>query len=373
MKLIHIPLLLLLAMPLVIGLGISPASIDLLFQPDAEMTINFLAYNSDSQEKQVSIGVSGELADYMTFESNTLYFKAGERSKAFTATLSLPMELQPGPNTAKVLLREMTRGQGQIAATVSIESTVKVMVPYPGKYIEVRLPSQDNPGKALIEARNLGQEDISLAKAHLTIYDRGNEVAQATSETKPIPSKATEYFTLPLEVNKPGAYLVNATVTHEEGYGSATKTFNIGEQVLRLIQATSSGNKNIEIMLDLFNDWNQELSQGYAEVIIDGETLPTLIESFQPYETRTLNTYWNAEGKEHKEYTLIVKTHFNGKTEETSIQATLTEQGLIIAGKSPISKSRVGLITIIIVITLLLAIIFIIIKRRKKNQLSWTI
>ncbi|MEM5808209.1 MAG: hypothetical protein QW818_03700, partial [Candidatus Aenigmatarchaeota archaeon] len=155
----------------VYAIGISPASMFINFEPNLKKTITYMVINNQNKEIQVNMYVTGELKDYIKLTKTTDILKAGE-VKSFTFEISLPDKLdKPGDHEARIGAIESipaTAGEGAtVAARTAVESIFIVRVPYPGKYIQVKLDAKDvNLGQIatfILAISNLGELDVTVS------------------------------------------------------------------------------------------------------------------------------------------------------------------------------------------------------------------
>src|SRR3989338_1968808 len=170
---------LLIIVPAVYSISISPSSIQIQFEPYYKNTYKFTVGDAD----YIEVYKKGDLSEYVTI-NKTLFRGAGE----FTVTIALPEKIEnPGKNRIFIGAIEAPDGGGTVAAIAAIQTPIDIYVPYPGKYIESSFDAPDvNVDETVnfnLNVNNLGTDDISTVYAVVDVFgSSGSKIASLSSE-----------------------------------------------------------------------------------------------------------------------------------------------------------------------------------------------
>ncbi|MBU3941845.1 MAG: hypothetical protein KKF74_02940, partial [Nanoarchaeota archaeon] len=182
-------------------LDIAPSHVDLIFEPSLEKTIQLKVINNEQKDFDAVVYAEGALAEYITINESMIKLTKDQNSKIISYKVKLPQSLEKqGLHEARIVVREIpkiTKGETTITATLAIASKLNVMVPYKGKYAEIKLFvtdfKQDKESNFAVEVINLGTEDILEAKAIIDIYGPlNNKLETVTSNEASVKSKNKE-------------------------------------------------------------------------------------------------------------------------------------------------------------------------------------
>jgi len=161
------------------ALSVSPAKIELNFQPNYENTFKYSVGGIDS-EKNLDISVEGELAKYVTLDK-TNFKGPGE----FRVNLALPKEIEtPGRNRILIVVSEKFDEElkGMIGTSIILKVAIDIFVPYPGRYLEItNFKANDvNRGENVIfeiDLKNKGKENLTaIPKIKVKSHDKDVEL-----------------------------------------------------------------------------------------------------------------------------------------------------------------------------------------------------
>ena len=157
-------------LPFTCALGISPAMLEVNFEPNLVETYEFTVFG-DNIEPYVKYDTV-ELNNTITI---TDLRKAGDRYY-FKVTLKLPAKIeQPGTHTILVGAKEISGSNDMLSARINVQTPIYVNVPYPGKYLEINLDAPDikinDIVNFVIHCSNLGEEPATV-KGKIEIYDK---------------------------------------------------------------------------------------------------------------------------------------------------------------------------------------------------------
>lgn len=292
------------------SVGISPAGYKLFFEPGLERTYSFKAFNSDP-DMNTGIYVKGDLAEYVVLSEDSI-----KGSGVFQVTLKLPESIEkPGNHRLLIGVRENPSGmEGGIGGIAAIQAPIDIMVPYPGKYVEVDFRVSDiNEGeKSLIEldVHNLGLDDI-VFKPNIDVYFNGKLIVTKTLGYTTLVSKNSSYFRELLDSEDLVAGKYQVVMTFD--YGNSIRV----EKVLRVgkqdVNVTDYSNRFIkgkvnDFYIEVESLWNLPLEKVYSEVSVtsDGQLIKTLKLSFvdlEPWGRENLTGFFDATDLETGRYT----------------------------------------------------------------------
>ena len=288
----------------IFALRVSPAIIRDNFKPGLERVIEYSVLGEDPK-KELELYVNGDLAEYVKLNKEKLV-----GGGVFTATLKLPEKIEkPGRHVIVVGVREKVDEElinANIGTSVTIQIIIVIDVPYPGKYLEISLKSNDaNVGEPVnfeLEIINKGKEKVNITpeieiisneQIIKTLYFKNREInSQENIKLRKV-FDTTDY--------NPGNYTGVALVD----YGiiaRAESKFRIGELVVNIINYTKQiiigGIKKFDI--EIGSEWNNNIEGVYAEVFIldNSETLlsfKTSSTSLTPWEKKTIQGFFDTD------------------------------------------------------------------------------
>ncbi len=219
-------------------LDIDPSHVDLIFEPGLEKTIQLNVINNVHKDFDAVVYAEGALAEYITIDEQMIKLTKDQDSKIISYKINLPQSLEKqGLHEARIIVREIpktTKGETMITANFAIVSKLNVMVPYNGKYTEIKLFvtdfKQNKESNFAVEVRNLGTEDILEAKAIIDIYGPLNDkLTTVTSNKASVKSKDKEILIVKWTPKLgPGDYYAVATLIYDELNTKDEKSFTIG-------------------------------------------------------------------------------------------------------------------------------------------------
>jgi hypothetical protein len=328
------------------ALGVAPADMEMIFEGGVEREVVIKVINSNGKEMQASIGVEGDMKEYIEMSEDSISFAEGEKEKKISYKIRFPSEIpEPGDHITRVIIREVpkeveSKGTG-IMVVSAVGHILKVNVPYTGKYARAKLfvpkfrLKQEN--NFAIEVTNLGTETIDV-KALLDIYGPdGEEVANLESGEATIESKDKEILIVKWTPEHMGEFMVKVRVRYNDHSARDEKYVTVGELFVDVESITVGsfvlgGIAKFDILLR--SEWNREIKDLFARMIIrdvrnetvgDFKTPTVEIEAF---ERKILNAYWDTEGVERGAYDAAIKIYYEGKTTERKLRTYVTLENI---------------------------------------------
>ncbi len=373
------------------ALGIAPSHVDVIFEPSLEKTIQLKVINNAHKDFDAVVYAEGALAEYITIENPTISLSKDEDSKIISYKVNLPKKLKTqGMHEAKVVVREIpktTKGETTITASLAVVSKLKVMVPYKGKYAEIKLFvtdfKKDKESNFAVEVRNLGTEDILEAYAIINIYDPlNNKLVATTSNKAKINSKDKEILIAKWTPKiGSGNYRAVATLMYDGLNTRDEKSFTIGTFELDIASIsvtdfTLGGIAKFNIVVG--NEWNEDIPNVFAETTVKDDKgriytqFKTASVDIPAFGSQELNAYWDTAKVIPGAYKFgIVLNYLGQKTERIfdimveydKITASLV--GRVIAAEEEEKPAVLKSIYILIFLVVILIIFNIVIYFRK--------
>ncbi len=324
-----------------LALGVVPSSNEITFSPDAKVVDKLKIINDGGASKQVVVYAEGELSKYISLPQSIISFNDGETEKLITYSVNIPSSFAvQGRHEGRIVLRELASSNSQISASLSVVSKVIIIVPYSGKYAEMRVFVGDfNVNKMsnfVIELNNLGTEDITSAQAHVKVISlySGKEVASLFSDEARVPKKSKKLFTIHWTPNVPmGVYKVLASVVYDNHVVEDQKLLTIGSENIAIDSISVSdfklgGIAKFDILLR--NEWSSEINGVYAQVSVSkgSETFAsstTQTVSLPPLGSMVVNAYWDTNKVVPGSYDLKIKLFFGDSIVEKTFPIVVTQ------------------------------------------------
>ncbi len=152
------------------------------------ITTTVYVRNSGSEDYEVSVSTSGELADFATVSKNSFESKSKTDTPIECKIDTSKTELSYGPNSLYInFLASPKESAGtqkeQITALPAVTARITINVPYPGRYLDLRLSSISTATEGLIEPTllysNMGEEKIKELSCQATVLDDTNNKVMA--------------------------------------------------------------------------------------------------------------------------------------------------------------------------------------------------
>lgn len=395
-KKLSIALILLIMLPSVMSLGITPGRTTFSFDPNLKKTVTVTVINNEKKDFRALIYTKGDLTDYIKLSTDSIDFTKDEERKSLTYDIKLPNKLEPGLNKEDIVVRETTAERGKkeitVSALVAVVSQLHVNVPYPGKFLKIDLLIKEaKPGeiiKFFIPVINLGEENIENAKPYIFIFDlNDNKIAKIEGKEKSIPEKARTEFVLDWKADTlPGFYKAVAVVEYDGNKATAENNFLVGDFFLEPLDIsvkdfTLGEIAKFNILVE--NIGNKLIIDAFGRLVLNNlegkeiVNIKTTSIDIPPRKKKEMTAYWDTEDVEEGEYYGKIVLSYEEKFSERRIR-TIVEQdaikteiigitALAIAAEktTPIEKPKYLVYLIIILLALANISWFIYFKKRK--------
>jgi hypothetical protein len=368
------------------SMGVSPPTARFIFidQDVIESTFTVLPY----EEKNIKLFVTGDLADYIFFENNqnVSEFRA-EGPTEVKYYIKPPKDLKPGSYRTPIVVTQFFTPEerirsGGFLATAAIGFIVNVRVPNEGKFLETNIKSEPAVIKLgdvvyfTIDLLNVGTEDLRDLETDVVVKNpEGKEVSRKSS-TKIDLLKPAEGGSIMSywETKGSGAGLYKAEADIEYGGKSpakATSDLRLGDILIKILDIRSEFSESIgKIFIDVESNWNDAISNVYAEVVIKNSTgvvdkIKTSSVNLEPWGKATLTAFWERKTAAPGDYSMEVYVYYYDKQANQQVIVKLPE----LEKPSPFGKMPLMIVAVLLLAAILVInIAWFIIKARKKED-----
>ncbi len=310
------------------ALSVTPAKVEFDFKPNLNQKIGYSVFEP-SDNLEINLSVEGELSEYVSLDKSSL-----EGTGSFVAELNLPLNIEkPGKHRIFIVVREAVDDEvigTTIGTSVTIKAVIDIYVPYPGRYVEPTLKSEDvNIGEPLrfeLDLLSQGTEDV-IVYPRIEILSSENQTIDTLvfneRELKSLDSIKLQKVLDTTDYN-PGQYVARAIVDYGK-ISTDESNFRVGELVINVLNYTDKievgGLQKFEIGIE--SGWNDEIDGAYADVKIYNFTgtfanFKTSSTSLTPWEKKTIIGYFETDnfttGKYKSNITLIYYGKNSGRS-----------------------------------------------------------
>ena len=327
------------------SIGMTPASREIFFEPGLFRNFSFVAIASPKDDILVRPYASGDLANYTRVPDRTYFLIAGE-STGMWGEIHLPQEMTPGVHRLGFGIMEETPpvagGYAGVVAKMGVESLLFVRVPYPSKYVELKMNIEDtalgDDAVVIMTVSNRGSLDLEDVQGFVDIispaFERVERVAYSQGSVY-IPKMETRTFTAHWNTSKhnPGDYQAIATVNYDGNVTSAKRDFRLGDLQINInnfrVNDTVSG-EIAKFVADLKSIWISNIPQVFNRVaIMDtdgnvvGETKGETIRMGN-WGEYPLEIYWDTENTPEGDYVAEILLEYGERNNTASTTFKIT-------------------------------------------------
>lgn len=274
--------IILLIIPTVSALQVSPAVKSFTLEPSAVDTYELRIINDQRIELEVSLAAQGDYAGLVTIEPSSFSLAADEGSRRATVTVTHPPEneLTPGRNTIPLRVSGTNRG-GQFGGAVSLIHNLHVYRAYDGVFFEGVLSAEDatspdDPVAFVLSLVNRG-EQTGRAEGHVVVA--GTVPLTAEFSAVEIGPGQEGKMTAELGGLARGAYDATALLTYQDRGETVTNeyatTVTVGAPAVTMRQPIAEliAGEIAQVDVPVTVHWNRELDVNLRLELHDGETL----------------------------------------------------------------------------------------------------
>lgn len=342
--------LVLIIMPQVYALGVTPGRTTILFEPGLEQNISFLILNGGDSNVKIELSSIGELGRHIFLPEESFDIAAGQDKQA-SALIKLPNELSPGSHKAQIVVSEIfsdkTNGETYVGASASVITEINVIVPYPGKYAEADLyasaSKDNNEVDFVMPIVNKGKLGIEKASAEIEIYDSLNrkKISISTNTISIAPGERGEVLAKWTGNITPGEYNAVSTIIYDDQVLTIKKDFNVGNPVLEIDKIsvndfTLGEIAKFEILLE--NKWGEKLKGAYSKISVydsDGSLMDEFrspLYDISPLEKAMIVSYWDTTGVKKGIYEGVLTIKYGENSVDKRIKLYISENSIEVFG-----------------------------------------
>jgi hypothetical protein len=345
------------------SLGITPAKIELDFEPKGKFLVNFQATGAKA-DQSLEVFAEGDFAEYVTFDKTT--FKGME---SFTVYIDLPPEaMRPGDNKLYIKIAEKSDSGGGFGVRLIVGGLIVFKVPYPGKYAEIKgihvnPVNEYEPLNFEVEVENLGSDNL-LIESKLNIYLDNKSFETYELGHKSVLTKETVSFFKSVEEGyQKGSYVAETIVSYDGGLRNFSRQFEVGTLFVEILNWTERvlvGKIN-EFDIGVKSKWNNKIEDVYAEVNVtksnnQADFFKTPSIGLERQGEGVLKGFFNTENLSTGKYQAQIKLFYGEETNEKIVDIRVG------------NKNNINWVYVIggIVIGILIIFIIVLFFKRKK-------
>ncbi len=375
----------LLLLPTVNALAVSPAFIEIDFAPEAVQNITIKVSNNANTPAEIRAIFEGELKDVLTLSDplDEVVEISAVSSRNINVIIRLPKSLEKaGKRTAAVTFTETRGAGGAVAVLTGISVPISINVPYPGKYAEMQMQSVEVEENKIpvfeITAKNLGKEHINRMIGRISVFS--NDVLLETIASLPTSIKPQSSVQLRLKSvrkYKAGEYKLTAYADYD-GLKTASETasLRVGTLYINITGYTNELEQDSvnRVALKIKNLWNKAVSNIAAEIKLMTlakevkDEVKTSSTDLKPWEEGQITTFLNTANLTAGPYELEVTLTYEGEERTETLPVMIRERPLPIE-EAPVKQIKtLRIILIVIIIIVVVDVILIIFLRRKQHK-----
>lgn len=364
-----------------LALGISPAIKEVKFSPGLSENAE-LSIAGETKPFDINVISIGELAEFVHLSATQL--TVPPQGLTISYNFTLPMQLTPGRHKASIVIeqkpsvQESGAGKPMFGATPAVGHVLAVDVPYEAKYARITVEATNaNIGEIVnlkVIINNLGNEDISLAKSVIDIFDNENKkIISIETDSKGVPKgEKTELYAYWTPKNiSPGIYTAKAKVDYDGKSAEAESTFRIGDLSISIIDLSPKEfeiDSITKVKIDIESFWSSKIPSAYAIVTISKDskdyfTTKTPSTDLGPLAKIQLETYLDTHGFAEGEYDANIKLIYSDKQADKTVKITVTK-----TKKTESGTSIMAVVMVVAVILLIILVVYIFIKYYLKRE-----
>ncbi len=293
-----------LLIPSVAALGIMPASADIKFIPNLNITKSFYIINQEHTTQNITVSKTGELSDFIELYNTSIELRNNTR---VFYRLKMLESYDAGLHKGFIIVKSKPRTRG-FSATVALRYSVELFVPKEYSRVLVRF---DYKKSLIISLKNTRNKSIDfLLRVYIKENQRKIKDFHISGTLKPFEEK-----NITKSVKLLGEYKIYYTFSSKEISFNSSTTIKAGEQKIILstdIKRMDADRIN-KIPVKLENLWNKNESVDIKTILRIGARAFRETENkfkLKPHETKHTNIY--IEAPESGNYTLEFILKYNG-------------------------------------------------------------
>ena len=280
-----------------------------------------------------------------------------------------------------------------VGATAAVVTQLKILVPYPGKFVEASIRVSETglngPITFIIPIRNLGTQTIVRAEGILDIIGPTNEKID-TIKTEVVSLQAGEATQLKVtwDTSKfnAGKYLAKLAVTYDGEVANAEMVFNYGQALIEVLDVYVKDFKLGQIAkfnILVQNKFSEDINDVFATMDFLNEkgdlviSIKSASEDIKVGAKEELVAFWDTAGVKEGTYDAILKINYLDKVTEKELKAIVGLNSIqidfvgatarAIAVKSALSNNSLLMFGIFVLVIINIAW-FVYFKRKTKKK-----
>jgi len=323
-----------------LAIGVTPIYREIYFEPNLHRNFSIVMIGDAESDKIIRPYVDGDLANYSIIPNRTFLLPKGS-SLGLWVTLKLPEKLTPGRHQLHVGPMEenppSAGGAQGVIARLGVESIIYVNVPFPSKYLDLRMVCQEavlgENAQFTVDVANLGSVDLNDVSGYVEIFSpAGANAGRADMKEGSIFLSPAQKAKLSASWNaagvEPGYYTAAATINYDGNISSTTCNFRLGELKINIADLSVNGTKKGEIakfVALLQSTWNSDIPQVFSEITVkakDGAVVGTSKgEAIRigRWEDRKVTIYWDTGNAPEGDYMATLLLEYQDKNSTKTV------------------------------------------------------
>lgn len=379
----------------VFAIGVVPASKEYLLDNN-KITYSIRLVNDEFSDKTYELEVAGDLAQYITLNTEKISFNKNEKYKEFIVNVDIPesLDVLGGEYVNRITIKESATQATNIAAKVGVVSKLTLVSPYKDASLKSNFITpnfiKDQQNSFSLEVKNEGIKDAKNCRGLLSIQSNTNtELDLLIHEPVDIKPGYTQRYLFPWKATlNNGDYYAKATVICDGLESIEENKFNIGSPSIKVLKLVSDNFKLGQINkfdLILESEWNSAINNVYADIsltkdksILQNAKTPT--SNFEKLDTQTFPLFIDTTKVEPGTYEFMITIHYLEKETIELFNLLMTTEGVKISSitgnvignsipqKTELKESgEVNLLTLLIIVVVLVNgfLFYMLIKKKK--------
>jgi hypothetical protein len=350
---------LLILIPNVLSIGISPSKTNINFVPNLNIERYFKIINQENINISVKLSVSGELSQFISLENQTIKLFSGQPESKAYFKIKMPSTYNAGLHNAKIKVMPLLNSQHGFSAMIALNHNVNLYVP--PEYSQLLINFTYKQPFLIIYMENPRNETINNVDLKAQINENNkieiNDLKFQSEETKKLIKK--------IDSLKNGKYLISYSIFSNRFNFTNTRNIIIGKKD---IDITMLNLKNLyfgqinKIPILLENKWNENstlninmILRKAAKIYVESNTTVNLL----PYEKKSIDLYLESQTVNKGNYTISLQIFFDKQSKQIKEFVDLKTPSLIKPNKNSISKLQMSaLIMTLVLLGVLLHLIW---------------
>lgn len=368
-------ILLVLSSLVIYAFPITPTYFHQDFVPNKQFMLDYTIYNKEENPLEIVVTMSGALENNTKILGDTHFVIEPRGSRAVFLEITLPNEVEPGPQLTHFKNTEILKGGAKaIGGRVEIDIVLTLWVPYPGKYLDSKLVANDanlgQPVQFQATLESQGNESIFDIHGSVDIFEGAEKIGEVefpviSNMTPGSAKKVNAKWNYGGEI-RPGIYTARSTFRYENAFTKAKAGFKIGDLIIEIhdVKGTKVRKGRInKLEAFIFSKWNQEIPDVYSVLeFVDQENLITSkseTKPIGPWSNDTFDLYLDANDLELGVYDGTVKVFYLGNVTSKDIEIEVV-RGIL--------DRLISIEALLILLLILLIIIWLLYKKVYKNR-----